>query len=290
MNKTNNLDYNRILLSDSLYTEYELNDWNFDEIISLLYFVERSYGSNKIKTIDSYCPFCEKETTFISKESDRQEFANVTMTAGYVSNGNGTINKLLVELQKIGTFQRTFYCPRPESNEAHDFVVLFKLIGTKLIKIGQSPSIADLSKSEIKKYRVLKDDIYSELNRAIGLSSHGIGVGAFVYLRRIIEKHLLYPALKSKINSGAITNEDIVNIDIKTKIDLASDLLPKFLVENKKIYSILSKGIHELEESECKEHFQILRTAIEIILDEEIEKIEKEKKTRLIERELNKIK
>lgn len=290
MNQTNNLDYNHILLSDPLYTEYELNDWSFDEIISLLFFVERSCISDKIKTIDSYCPFCERETTFISKESDAQVFIDATMLAGYVSNGNGTINKLLVELQKTGTFQRTFYCPRPESNETHDFIVLFKLIGTRLIKIGQSPSIADLSKSEIKKYRVLKDDIYSELNRAIGLSSHGIGVGAFVYLRRIIEKHLLYPALQTKIDSGVLKAESIVNIDIKTKIDLASDLLPNFLVENKRIYSILSKGIHELEESECKEHFQILRTAIEIILDEEIEKIEKEKKTRFIEKELNKIK
>lgn len=290
MSQTSNIDFNQIFLSDPLYSEYELSDWSFDEIISILSFTERSYIANKVKTLDSYCPFCERETTFISKESDSQELINATFSAGYVSNGNGTIEKLLTELQKIGTFQRTFYCPRPESNEAHDFVVLFKIIGTKLIKIGQSPSIAALSLSEIKKYRILKDNIYSELNRAIGLSSHGIGVGAFVYLRRIVEKHLLYPALESKISSGALMKEDITNIDIKTKIDLASDSLPNFLVENKKIYSILSKGIHELEETECKEHFQILRTAIEIILDEEIEKIEKEKKKKLIEKELNKIK
>jgi hypothetical protein len=113
MSQTSNIDFNQIFLSDPLYSEYELSDWSFDEIISILSFTERSYIANKVKTLDSYCPFCERETTFISKESDSQELINATVSAGYVSNGNGTIEKLLTELQKIGTFQRTFYCPRP---------------------------------------------------------------------------------------------------------------------------------------------------------------------------------
>jgi len=40
----------------------------------------------------------------------------------------------------------------------------------------------------IKKYRkILGDSKYRELHRAIGLSAHGVGIGAFVYLRRIFE-------------------------------------------------------------------------------------------------------
>ena len=45
-----------------------------------------------------------------------------------------------------------------------------------LTKIGQYPSIADLSVAELKKYqKVLQADDYRELSRAIGLASHGIG-------------------------------------------------------------------------------------------------------------------
>jgi hypothetical protein len=36
------------------------------------------------------------------------------------------------------------------------------------------------------------------------------------------------------------------------------------------MYGILSKGLHELSEDECKTYFPVLRTAIEIILDEKI--------------------
>lgn len=85
-----------------------------------------------------------------------------------------------------------------------------------------------------------------------------------------------------------MTNEQISKSDFKEKIRLSKDKLPSFLVENTKIYSILSKGIHELDEEECKSFFPILRTAIEIVLDEEIEQKEKEKKNKLISDQLNK--
>jgi hypothetical protein len=45
--------------------------------------------------------------------------------------------------------------------------------------------------------------------------------------------------------------------------------LPDFLVQNKKVYTILSKGIHELEEDECLKAFEMLKQAIFIILGED---------------------
>ncbi|MEL0619623.1 hypothetical protein [Psychrobacter proteolyticus] len=44
------------------------------------------------------------------------------------------------------------------------------------------------------------------------------------------------------------------------------------------MYSILSKGIHELSENDCLKVFPIIKIGIEIILDEKIEKMNKEKK------------
>ena len=56
-------------------------------------------------------------------------------------------------------------------------------------KIGQYPSVADLSFPELKDYRkVMSKDDDKELKRAIGLHASGIGIGSFVYLRRIFER------------------------------------------------------------------------------------------------------
>lgn len=87
-----------------------------------------------------------------------------------------------------------------------------------------------------------------------------------------------------------ITQDNLYQSDFKKKIDLAKNHLPEFLVENKKIYSILSKGIHQLEEKECNDLFPILKTSIEIILDEKIEKQKRELKNRQIAQQLNNFK
>lgn len=65
---------------------------------------------------------------------------------------------------------------------------------------------------------------------------------------------------------------------MEEKIENLSKYLSEFLVENKKMYSILSKGIHELEEDECLQHFDTLRVGIEIILDETLDELKRKSK------------
>ena len=78
-----------------------------------------------------------------------------------------------------------FRCIR---NPQHRMLVFFRCVDNVLIKIGQYPSVADLSESQIGQYRkLLGNEKYRELARAIGLKSHGVEVGAFIYLRRIFE-------------------------------------------------------------------------------------------------------
>jgi len=65
--------------------------------------------------------------------------------------------------------------------------------------------MADIAESEIQNYRnILKEDKYREFNRAVGLNAHGIGTGAFVYLRRIFENLIkeAYDSVKSEISLG----------------------------------------------------------------------------------------
>jgi len=52
----------------------------------------------------------------------------------------------------------------------------------------------------------------------------------------------------------------------------------------------LSKGIHQLEEKECNDLFPILKTSIEIILDEKIDKHNRELKNKIIAQQLNNFK
>ncbi|MFH7010850.1 hypothetical protein ACHRV5_03205 [Flavobacterium sp. FlaQc-52] len=277
-----------IFLKDSLYSQYDLESLSDEELLSIIFYFENSDYTDKLKTLDSYCSVCKKETTFISKESKREALyetlsqINETIIGGKLD--------LKTSLEKFGTFERVFKCPRPLSDESHDQIFFFRIKNSELIKVGQTPSIADLENRSIYKYRALDESIYQEFNRAIGLASHGIGVGSFVYLRRIVEKHIVAPKLQTLIEEGTNTAEEIYNADFKKKIEIAKTLLPPFLVENKKIYSILSKGVHELEEQECRDFFPVLKTSIEIILDERIEQIEREKKNRLISVELNKFK
>ena len=291
MKQESTIDYEQILLKDSLFSEYPLHNANEMDLLNLLYFLGDNDTYNHLKIIDSYCPICKKDTTFNSEDSDSQELSDLLGNAGMYSgySANNREITLIEELEKKCVFVRKFNCPRKPNDSAHSQIFLFRVIGTTLIKIGQHPTLADLTNEDIKKYRKLNNEIYSELNKAVGLATHGVGIGSFVYLRRIIEKHIVYPKINQLLIENKITKEQIAKSDFKEKINLAKESLPEFLVENKKIYSILSKGIHELEEEECKGYFPILRTAIEIILDEQIEKKDKAKKNKLISDQINKI-
>jgi len=101
------------------------------------------------------------------------------------------------------------------------------------------------------------------------------------------------------IESGDIQKEDYLqetrndgtkrNRRFDEKIHLLRGYLPDFLVDHSKIYSIVSKGIHELNEDECKKYFPVLLGSIESILDEEIERVNKANKSKDIANKLSAI-
>ena len=147
-----------------------------------------------------------------------------------------------------------------------------------LQKIGQYPSIADFHIAKVKDYsKVLNKEKMKEFTRAIGLVANGVGVGSFVYLRRIFE-HLLEEAHPEAMKSEDWNEEEYRQAKVKDKILLLKDYLPNFLIENIGLYGILSKGIHELEENECLGYFEVVRTGIELILDEKLNEYERKKK------------
>lgn len=232
----------------------------------------------KLETIDSFCIKCNKNTTFVSK-TNSSDFIS-SLEEDYTANNLRQEYKdyLIEELSRQSVFVRKFYCPSQKDDSSHEHTFIFKIIKNIIIKIGQFPSLADLSRKQIDEYKTLNKEIQYEFNTAIGLASHGLGIAPFVYLRRIIENHLLMPRIEELKLEKKVTDKQVFDADFKGKIDLAKDRIPEFLVKNKKIYSILSMGIHSLKEDECRNVFPILRSAIEIMLDEHIEKEKKKRK------------
>ncbi len=183
-------------------------------------------------------------------------------------------------------FEFAFNCSR---NESHKLIFYFRLHNRNFMKIGQYPTIADLSTIEVQKYRkVLGEELYKEFTRAIGLVSHGVGIGAFVYLRRIFE-HLIEEAHQKNATAEGWDEDTYKKSRMDDKIELLKASLPDFLVRNRKLYSILSKGIHELDESICLSAFPVTRAGIEMILDERLREIEKEQKTQAVAKDIGEL-
>lgn len=173
----------------------------------------------------------------------------------------------------------------------HFLIRLDEKDGDKAVsKVGQYPSVADIHIGQVHKYdAVLKKEKMREFTKAIGLAANGVGIGSYVYLRRVFE-HLVFEAVERiQKDDGDFNKELFDKSKMNEKIKMLAGYLPEFLVENYKIYGILSKGVHELSEDECKEYFTVLRESIEMILDEKLERLQKDKRKKEIRTALNTI-
>ncbi len=245
-----------------LYKEIAVTETNLEQIFELLDFSG---------TIDAYCIYCGKESVFHSSIRPNWDFGRF---------------KYHVEIGEEWYFETSYVCTR---NSAHQYLTYFRQCGSIIRKVGQFPSVADLQIPQIQKYRkLLGNGKYREFTRAIGLAAHGIGIGSFVYLRRVFEELIEQAHFAASQHDGF--NEKKYELSrIEDKILLLRDFLPEFLVQHRSIYSILSKGIHELGEEECLEYFNPVRVGIELILDQKIKEIERKEKERKASQTIGKI-
>jgi hypothetical protein len=239
------------LFGAPLYADYELQQ---DIAFAMLF---------QRLVVDGHCPYCQKASTF------------------HRTHGNVPFLELDEHLAQKPVWFFQLACARNEKEHTIMFLLQFKNNIVK--KIGQYPSLADIANDESRLYRqVLKPNDGAELHRAIGLAAHGIGVGSFVYLRRVFERLVGQRFQEFKADEGW-TDADFVSKRMDEKIELLEHHLPDFLVRNKKVYAILSKGIHELQEDECLSAFEMLKHAIFFILDEDRRKKEELERRRKAE-------
>lgn len=186
-----------------------------------------------------------------------------------------------------GYFFIKLNCKRKEDDILRFFILLES---ERICKLGQWPSMADLQFAEMgKKYdKVLPDADLKNLKKAVGLVTHGVGAGSFVYLRRIFE-NLIFETFENNSDQVGIAEADFKTQRMMDKVETLKNFLPPQLVEMKSIYSILSNGVHELSEEDCLRYFAPLKLSIELILDQKIEMLQKQQKDAQVKKQLQEI-
>lgn len=205
---------------------------------------------------DSYCVACQKESTFSTAELSIKR-APATVMGGFEAPA----------WSRSGAFSIHASCGRVSGHVYFGFFLLMP-DGT-LRKVGQHPSRADMVSADLRQFRpVLQNEWLQELNRATGLASHGVGIGSFVYLRRIFEGLIQDHYTAFAKDHGEI--DGFGKMRMNEKVAALGAVLPPLLVEHSASYGILSKGIHELDEQTCLEFFPVIRRSIILILDQDL--------------------
>jgi hypothetical protein len=205
--------------------------------------------------IDGYCPFCRRASTFYKPPGEIKP----NYTDAYF-------------LQMVEFHRQDLPCVRDQDN--HVLRVHSMLSAGTLQKIGQYPSFADIAVDESKEYsKLLSKEDTAEFHKAVGLAAHGVGIGSYVYLRRIFER-LIWKRFHEFKDAEKWDEAAFRTLRMKEKIELLKNHLPEFLVKNAKLYSILSLGVHELDEKDCLAFFPVLRQSTIWILEQDKKKQE----------------
>jgi len=215
--------------------------------------------------IDGYNPELNENTSY------QVGFYGVNRHKDYLSQYCGVHRRILKCVRTGFSINYFFLLEEFDDDENEEVHYVFQ-------KIGQYPTIADLEIGKYKKFsKVISKEHLRELNKAIGLSANGVGVGSFVYLRRIFEK-LIENYHQKAIKTNGWDEDEYVKSRIVEKIELLKGYLPEAVVKYKKVYSIISKGIHELKEQECLKYFPIVKDAVVAILEQDYLKRENDEK------------
>jgi len=249
------------LLEMPLYSPVELGDDVNLAIKAIL---------NYSKTFDVFCPGCRQSATFkptvtpeaVMKNSEENRLEQIGRIGGTTTTPLAVWN--------LPSFSKEIICTR---NHHHvDFYFVKK--NKSLIKVGQYPSLADIAIGDTSQFeKALGENRLNELNKAIGLAAHGVGIGAYVYLRRVFES-LIEEAHSKATSKAGWSEEEYEKSRMKDKVSLLRDFLPEFIVQHPEMYGILSLGVHELKEDECLKYFEALKSAILVIAEDKLHKIQ----------------
>lgn len=156
------------------------------------------------------------------------------------------------------------------------YLVDYKINGmvVTFTKSGESPRLPRSSNKLLLKF--FKEDM-DEYNKAVTCLSHGFGVAAFVYMRRIIEKNInkileMIVEMESKESPLLVEVSKLTKMSpMSDKIAIANKYMPSYLNPNGinpfgKMYSVLSEGVHSESDEECLNKAETLQACLEYII------------------------
>lgn len=254
-----------LLLETSLFVGFAVSDADKDTMETL--------REGKIQ-LDAYCTGCGRASIFKSYQ--------------YPSSGGGAGSRQVARptdwMLKPTSFTTTISCQRCPRH----YTYYFRVADHQLMKVGQYPSMEDILSSDLQPYRkLLRPEDFAELRRAGGLISHGIGIGSFVYLRRIFER--LIALHYEQLEKAGKAVEGFWDKRMDEKIQALASVLPLALVKYSKTYAILSKGLHELDEDTCRKYYPVVRAAIIRILEQDLQTRRETDAEAELERQVNDI-
>ena len=255
------------------------------EFQQLIYFIT----SRTHNIIYGRCPKCNKNTYFqvgTGPELSKKLLSGIIRSycdsqidaECYIPELEEAMDSLCQELTSFHNalfFDKHFSCPEFKKIYKASFTLDYQKEKNRivLIKIGQYPHLSLISSSDTQEYdKILeKFDAKEDYKKAIRNHTNGDTIGAYVYLRRVIEKYINY-TFKTNKNELGISENDFLRKKTIDKISELKDFVPQMLIDNREIYSIVSLGIHELKEEECNEYYPYLKDIIEYVLSTELSK------------------
>lgn len=241
--------YSRWKRNVEIEEDREVKVYNLDYLIS-------SFKSR----VDRYCTKCGKHRIFAADQNvfDVTNIRNIHYPE---------------KIEDKPSFFKSFRC---SSDPDHKILYSFIVEGDEVIKISEFPSKYESVKDTFNDYKkVLEKEKITELSKASQLESFGYAIASLLYYRRIFEGIILKTFSESAIENK-ITEEEFRHKRMNEKIEYIADYLPEYFKENAHMYGVLSKGVHELEEDECRKYLPIVKTIIFFSLDEAVEKRNKE--------------
>lgn len=209
--------------------------------------------------IEIFCPRCGRKQ-FFNKQKNPQALG-LEHTIGY---------------GRILSFD--FSCVEHSCDCTKSYFVYVEKKGKQIVftKCGEYPSLNPHVDKAILKVFPDDEDL---LNKAVKCLKRGYGVGAFAYLRQVLESHI--GLLITEIEKMAQEQEDTETLEKLAKlrgngqmsknIDLAKNALPVYLrVKGFNplglLYRTLSEGIHNQSDEECLKKANDIYNALTFIL------------------------
>lgn len=230
-----------LLLHKGLYSFIQVEDETQRE-------AERQIREAAVGTYDCYCTTCGQVTPFIVQG------IGVVNAGGGLRQGNALAHPPSV-------FALRSVCQR----DLTTYLYAFQKVADRLVKIGQLPSMADISFGEIKGIdKGLEPADRKELGTALGLFAHDAAAGAFVYLRRVFERMI---DRAHERHADPIDGFNQMRMD--EKIAAIENALPERVVTNRRVFAVLSRGVHELTDEQCKALFPLVKAVVFQMLEQE---------------------